>query len=133
ELVPRLAAGLPEVSADGKTVTIKIRTGMKFADGTAVDANALKMSLDRHRTMEGSQRKSEIGPMTDVLVKDPTTVDIHLSQPYAPLAAQMTDRVGMIMSPAQLAAKGADFGAAPVCVGPFKFSTRIAQDPTEVV
>src|SRR5437588_4208686 len=133
ELVPRLAAALPETSPDGLTVTIKIRTGLKFADGTVMDAAAVKTSLDRHRTMEGSQRKSEVGPVTDVTVKDPATVEIHLSQPYAPLAAQMTDRVGMVMSPAQIAAKGADFGTAPVCVGPFKFSTRIAQDRTEVV
>lgn len=133
ELVPRLAAALPDVSKDGLTVTIKIRTGLKFADGTVMDAAAVKLSLDRHRTLEGSQRKSEVGPVTDVIVKDPATVEIRLSQPYAPLAAQMTDRVGMIMSPTQLAAKGIDFGTAPVCVGPFKFATRIAQDRTEVV
>jgi peptide/nickel transport system substrate-binding protein len=133
ELVPRLAAGLPEVSPDGLTVTIKIRTGLKFADGTVMDANAVKLSLDRHRNLEGSQRKSEVGPVTDVVVKDPATVELRLSQAYTPLAAQMTDRVGMIMSPAQLAAKGNDFGTAPVCVGAFKFSTRVAQDRTEVV
>jgi peptide/nickel transport system substrate-binding protein len=133
ELVPRLATALPEVSADGLTVTIKIRTGLKFADGTIMDAAAVKTSMDRHRTLEGSQRKSEVGPVTEVTVKDPATVEIHLSQPYAPLAAQLTDRVGMVMSPAQLAAKGNDFGTAPVCVGPFKFLTRVAQDRTEVV
>ncbi len=133
ELVPRLAAALPETSPDGLTVTIKIRTGLKFADGGIMDAAAVKLSMDRHRTLEGSQRKSEVGPVTEVTVKDPATVQIHLSQPYTPLAAQLTDRVGMVMSPAQLAAKGNDFGTAPVCIGPFKFATRIAQDRTEVV
>lgn len=133
ELVPRLAAAVPEVSADGLTVTIKIRTGVKFADGTTMDAAAVKISLDRHRTLEGSNRKSEIGPVKDIVVKDPATVEIQLSQPYTPLASQMTDRVGMIMSPTALAAKGNDFGTAPVCAGPFKFLTRVAQDRTEVV
>jgi peptide/nickel transport system substrate-binding protein len=133
ELVPRLAAALPETSSDGLTVTIKIRSGVKFADGTMMDAAAVKTSLDRHRTMEGSNRKSEVGPVTEVTVKDPTTVEIHLSSPYTPLASQLTDRVGMVMSPTALTAKGADFGTAPVCAGPFKFLTRVAQDRTEVV
>src|SRR5262245_16266220 len=49
-LVPQLAASLPEFSSDGLTITIKIRSGVKFADGTALDAEAVKKSLDRHRT-----------------------------------------------------------------------------------
>src|SRR5690348_6586236 len=96
---PQLAAAMPDVSADGKTVTIKIRTGLKFADGTVMDANSVKMSLDRHLTLPGSGRKSEIGPVTSVTVTDPATVVLHLSQPYTPLIAQFTDRTGMVMSP----------------------------------
>ncbi|TCO54848.1 ABC transporter substrate-binding protein [Actinocrispum wychmicini] len=131
-LVPQLAAALPDVSPDGKTVTIKLRTGLKFADGTVMDAAAVKTSLDRHRTLTGSQRKSELGPLTDVTVVDPATVALHLSQPFSPLVSQLADRAGMIMSPAALA-KTPDFGTAPVCIGPFKFATRVAQDRTEVV
>ena len=133
EIVPQLAAAAPEVSQDGKTVKIKIRTGLKFADGTVMDANAVKTSLDRHRTLEGSQRKSELTPVTDVTVTDPATVEIHLSQPFAPLPAVLADRAGMIMSPAALTAKGTDFGTSPVCIGAFKFANRVAQDRIEVV
>jgi peptide/nickel transport system substrate-binding protein len=133
EIVPQLAAAPPEVSSDGLTVTVKIRTGLKFADGTTMDAQAVKSSLDRHRTLDGSQRKSELAPVKDVTVKDPAAVEIHLSQPFAPLAAVLADRAGMVMSPAAVAAKGADFGTSPVCVGPFKFSMRVAQDRIEVV
>ena len=59
-VVPQLAAALPEFSADGLTVTIKVRPGVKFADGTTLDAAAVKTSLDRHMTMNGSARKSEL-------------------------------------------------------------------------
>src|ERR1041384_473790 len=39
----------------------------------------------------------------------------------------------MIMSPTAIKAEGANFATNPVCVGPFKFSTRVAQDRIEVV
>jgi peptide/nickel transport system substrate-binding protein len=133
EVVPQLAAAMPNVSADGRTVTIKLRTGLRFSDGTTLDAAAVKTSLDRHRTLDGSQRKSELANVKDVTVTDPATVTLGLTQPFAPLAAVLADRAGMIMSPAVLTAKGADFGTAPSCVGPFKFATRVAQDRIEVV
>jgi peptide/nickel transport system substrate-binding protein len=59
---------------------------------------------------------------------DPATVRIRLSQPFAPLAAVLADRSGMVMSPKQLDELGADFGKEPVCVGPFRFVERVAQD-----
>jgi peptide/nickel transport system substrate-binding protein len=132
EIVPLLAAALPEISADGKTVKIKIRTGLRFADGTTMDAEAVKTSLDRHRTTPASNRRSELDPVTDVTVVDPATVELRLSAPYAPLTAQLVDRAGMVMSPAALA-KGGDFATAPVCIGPFKYVTRVAQDRIELV
>ncbi|HEV2783092.1 MAG TPA: ABC transporter substrate-binding protein [Actinophytocola sp.] len=132
EIVPKLAASLPEVSQDGKTVTIKIRTGLKFADGTTMDAAAVKTSLDRHRTLTGSARKSELGPITEITVADPATVTIKLAEPYAPLTGSLTASGGIVMSPTALAS-GKDFATAPVCIGPFKFATRVAQDRIEVV
>src|ERR1043165_1757646 len=53
EIVPQLPASLPTFSADKKTVTIKLRTGIKFNDGTAFNAAAVKESLDRHKTLKG--------------------------------------------------------------------------------
>jgi peptide/nickel transport system substrate-binding protein len=132
-IVPQLAAALPKVSADGKTVTITLRQGVKFADGTAMDAAAVKTSLDRDRTLETSARKSELSSVKDVTVSDPSTVVLTLNEPFAPLAAQLADRAGMVMSPTALKAEGADFGAKPVCVGPYKFADRVAQDHIDVV
>ena len=58
-IVPQLATG-HEISADGKTVTIKLRSGVKFHDGEVFDAAAAKYSLDRHLNMKGSFRKPEL-------------------------------------------------------------------------
>ena len=98
-IVPQLASALPEISADGQTVTIKLRDGVKFADGTTMDAAAVKTSLDRHRTLKESGRATELAPVSSVEVVDPSTVEIKLKTPFAPLTAQLADRAGMIMSP----------------------------------
>jgi peptide/nickel transport system substrate-binding protein len=133
-VVPQLAAQLPQFSADGLTATIKVRPGVKFADGTPLDAAAVKTSLDRHMTLTGSARKTELSSVAAVAVTDPSTVTITLKQPFTPLTAILADRAGMIMSPTALKSEGdANFGTHPVCVGPFKFATRVAQDRIEVV
>jgi len=133
KIVPQLAAALPEVSPDGMAVTIKIRTGVKFADGTPLDAAAVKASLDRHMTLTGSARRTELAAVASVAVADPTSVKLTLKSPSAPLTAVLADRAGMIMSPTAVQAAGDKFGTNPVCVGPFKFAMRVAQDRIEVV
>jgi peptide/nickel transport system substrate-binding protein len=128
QIVPQLAAGQPKVSADKQTVTIKIRKGIKFNDGTPLTAQAVKISLDRHRTLTGSRRASELSPVTSVDAVGSDTVRIHLNEPFAPLAAQLADRAGMVMSPAQLDKLGTRFATNPVCVGPFEFQDRVPLD-----
>lgn len=125
-LVPQLASALPKTSADGRTVTISLRQGVKFNDGTPLDAAAVKTTLDRDLTAEGSARVADLGPVTAVTVVDPSTVRLTLSAPYSPLTGALADRAGMIMSPTALKKLGADFGTAPQCVGPFTFVSRQA-------
>jgi peptide/nickel transport system substrate-binding protein len=132
-IVPQLAASLPKTSADGKTVTIALRDGIKFADGTPLNSAAVKTTLERDLTNPQSARVSELGPIASVDATAPTTVTIHLKTPFAPLTAALADRSGMIMSPTQLKAKGDDFGNAPVCVGPFKFAKRVPQNSIDLV
>lgn len=128
EIVPQLAAELPQISSDGLTVTIPLREGIKFNDGTDFNAEAVKMSLERHLSIEGSARASEIASIDQVEAVDPLTVEITLKEPFTPLTAALADRAGMVMSPAQLEKLGSDFGDEPICVGPFNFVERVAQD-----
>jgi peptide/nickel transport system substrate-binding protein len=128
EIVPQLAAELPRVSADGLTVTIPLRDGITFNDGTEFNAQAVKMSLERHLSIEASARASEIASIDKVEAPDPLTVELTLKEPFTPLTAALADRSGMVMSPAQLKKLGPDFGDDPVCVGPFDFVERVAQD-----
>jgi len=126
-IVPQLATGY-ETSADGKTVTIKLRSGVKFHDGAAMDAASVKYSLERHINLAGSFRKPELAVVDKVEAPDPTTVTIQLKQPFSPLVAQLADRAGMVVSPKAAEEAGDKFGLKPVCAGPFKFVERIQQD-----
>ena len=126
-IVPQLATAY-EWAPDNKALTIKLRSGVTFHDGEKMDAAAVKYSLERHKTMAGSNRRGELAPVASVDVVDPLTVRLNLSAPFAPLLAQLADRAGMIVSPKAAQAEGDKFGAKPVCAGPFKFVERVAQD-----
>src|SRR5471032_1327839 len=86
KIVPQLALS-HETSADGKTVTIKLRPGVKFHDGEALDAAAAKYSLDRHLNMKGSFRKSELSTVDSVEVAGPLTIKLNLKASFSPLLA----------------------------------------------
>ena len=126
-IVPQLALS-HETSADGKEMTIKLRPGVKFQDGEALDAEAAKFSLERHLTMQGSFRKPELATVDHVDVVDPLTIKLVLKTPFSPLIAQLTDRAGMMVSPKAAKEAGDKFGLHPVCAGPYKFVERVQQD-----
>jgi peptide/nickel transport system substrate-binding protein len=126
-IVPQLALGA-ETSADGKTVTMRLRPGVKFHNGESFDAAAAKYSLDRHLTMKGSFRRSEISVIDSVEVVDPATIKLNLKAPFSPLLAQLTDRAGMMVAPKAAEAAGDKFALQPVCAGPYKFVERVPQD-----
>lgn len=124
ELVPRLATSWT-VSDEGKTVTFKLRQGVKFHDGTPFDAAAVKANIERAKTLKTSRRKSEVKSVASVEVIDPTTVAFKLTAPDAPLLAQLSDRAGMMLSPATF---DKPVGPHPVCSGPYKFVERVQND-----
>src|SRR6201994_375791 len=72
-IVPQLALS-HETSADGKEVTIKLRSGVKFQDGEPFDAEAAKYSLERHLNFPSSLRKAELAALDHVELVDPLTI-----------------------------------------------------------
>jgi len=124
QFVPRLATSW-KFSDDGKALTMKIREGAKFHDGTAVDAAAVKANIERAQTLQTSRRKSELASVESVEAPDATTVVFKLKTPDAPLLAQLSDRAGMILSPKSF---DKPVGPSPVCSGPYKFVERVQND-----
>lgn len=126
EIVPQLATGYRWDSPTQLTVTL--RDGVRFHDGEKMDAEAVRYSLNRHLTLQGSFRRSEISSIQSIEVVDPLTVRLLLKAPFVPLVAQLSDRAGMIVSPKAAEAAGREFGNNPVCAGPYRFVERVAQD-----
>jgi peptide/nickel transport system substrate-binding protein len=125
--VPQLATSW-EWSPDGLALTLHLREGVQFQDGTAFDAQAVKVNIERDQTMATSLRKAELRPVSSTEVVDPLTVRLHLSVPDAPLLAFLADRSGMMLSPKAIAQLGDAMDTHPVCAGPFSFTERVAQD-----
>lgn len=126
-IVPQLATSY-QWAADNKSLTLKLRDGVTFHDGEKFDAAAVKFNIERHKTIQGSNRRGELKPVTTVEVLDAHTVRLNLSAPFAPLLSVLADRAGMMVSPKAAKAADSKFGTNPVCSGPFKFVERVAQD-----
>ncbi len=127
DFVPQLATGW-SWSPDSRALTLTLRQGVQFQDGTPFDAEAVKANLERYRSAPYSLRKSELKPVTAIEVVDPHTIRLLLSQPYAPLIAVLSDRAGMMGAPKAIEQLGKNFFTHPVCAGPFSFVERVPLD-----
>ncbi|MBD0415569.1 ABC transporter substrate-binding protein [Oryzicola mucosus] len=114
-------------SDDGKELTLDLIEGAKFQDGTPFDAEAVKINIERNKE-KGSQRADDISTVASVEAVSPTKVLIKVSEPSAQLLSKLADRVGIVFSPTVIKELGDNLGRAPVCVGPYKFVERVAQD-----
>jgi peptide/nickel transport system permease protein/peptide/nickel transport system substrate-binding protein len=116
------APGLAEWSfADPTTLVLDIRKDVTFHDGTSLDAEAVKFNLDRNRGDARSNIKSDLANIDTVEVTGPLQVTIKLKSADTALPAILSDRAGMMVSPANIKALGDDTNRKPVGAGPWKF------------
>jgi peptide/nickel transport system substrate-binding protein len=127
KFVPQLATEW-NWSDDGKQLTMKLREGVKFHDGTDFNADAVVATIERNLTLPESRRKSELASIEKVEAAGPLEVRFNLKSADVTLLAQLSDRAGMIVSPTAAKELGANFGSKPVCAGPFKFVERVQND-----
>lgn len=116
------------ISKNGLVYTLTLHKGIKFTDGTPLDASAVKFNLDRYR-QPASLRALEVQYIQDITVVNARTLKITLSTPFAPFLSILTDRSGMIVSPKAVQTEGeTGFRNDPVCSGPYKFVDRVKAD-----
>ena len=89
ELKPSLAEALPEISDDGRTVTIPLRKDVLFHDGTRFDAEAMAFSL--RRFLEIGTLNYVVGDrITAVETPDTYQLRLRLSRPSSSLENLLT-------------------------------------------
>jgi ABC-type transport system substrate-binding protein len=113
------------VSDDGLEWTFRLRPGVRFHDGTPVDAEAVAFSLERQREGHPYYRpeftywKRSFSAIRSIERVAPDTVRIHLDRPLSPFLAYLTGAQASIVSPTAVKLWGADFGKHPVGTGPY--------------
>jgi peptide/nickel transport system substrate-binding protein len=114
---PWLATGFKE-NAKAKTITLTLRRGVKFHDGTDFNGAAVKWNLDQHVVAKTAGTEK----FQSVDVVDDYTVRISLSQWDSTVVSNMTQGLGMMISPIAYQKNGEEWCVNhPVGTGPFKF------------
>lgn len=136
EIIPDLATDW-RVSPDGKIWTFTLRDGVKFQDGTELNADAVVFNIrrwwdqnnpyhiggnfDYFQTMFGGFRGDKGCIIKEVQALDKLHLQIVLKAPQAPFLANMAMAAFGIASPEAIKKYGKEFGQHPVGTGPFIF------------
>ena len=121
EIVPRLAEKW-EVSTDATEFTLKLRKGIKFHDGTPLNAEAVKVNFDRLLDPKVAIRfRFLVAPISTVTVVDEYTIKLKTKAPFAALVSNLTHQATGIQSPDALKASWEKPLTKPVGTGPFMF------------
>jgi len=117
---PGLAQGL--TTADNITWTLKLREGVKFIDGHAYDADAVKYNWDRMADPANSCTSQSWVATWDssLTVTDPLTLTIKLPSADSSFGLKVAELIPYVTSPTALAAAAAKADIKPIGAGPFE-------------
>lgn len=111
-----------QVAPDGRSVDVNLRGGVKFHDGSPLDAAAVVFTFERFKQKgDKSPIAGNVKEMNSVTALDSSTVRFTLDKPNAAFLATLAMPYAAILSPSAVAAAGEAIGRQPVGTGPFKF------------
>lgn len=128
---PKMAESLTS-SADQATWTLKLRPGVKFTDGTPVDAAAVVYNMERG-AKGAAPTQALIGLITEYQTPDDLTVVFRLSRPWATFPYLLATPAGMLISPTAAKADEASIVKSPVGAGAFKLKSFVPGEKIELV
>ncbi|MFD6610081.1 ABC transporter substrate-binding protein [Micromonospora chalcea] len=124
ELVPALARELPTVSADGKTVTAKLREGVLFHDGSPLTAQDVAFTYQAVLDPGvDSTLRSDLDMLVSVTAPDPATVVFTLKYAYAPFLQRLALGIVPAKAFAGQDVNKAGFNRKPVGTGPYRVTS----------
>ncbi len=128
-LKPRVATSLAESwdVSDPKAVTLNLRKGVVFHDGTPFDAAAVKFNIER--LLDPATKATPRAAFTavdTVEVVDEHLVRFHLKRPWGSVLGTLADRGGAMNSPTAVKALGPDYAFKPSSTGPFKIAEFVS-------
>ena len=127
-VVAGLAKGW-DISDDGLSYTFHLNEGVTFHDGTTMDAEDVKFSLDRARAEDSTNaQKALFADIASVDVVDAATVKITLSQPNGNLLFNLAWGDAVIVAPESID----DIKTTPIGTGAFAFSNWVQGDRIEL-
>ncbi len=134
KIIPWLAQD-STVTEDGLTRIVKIRDGIKFTDGTALDAEAVKVNFEHLLNPETASSTGylALGKISSMTAVDATTLEIKLSSPDNSLLESFSMPWVAIESPTALKRSKAENCESPVGTGPFKVESWKKQDAVNLV
>jgi len=130
---PWLASGWT-VSDDQKQITFKLRTGIKFTDGTPFDADAVKFQFDQIlNKANASPVLPLVGSLQTVEVVDPQTVRFTFAKPYAPFMSNIANANFGFNSPTAVKKFGDQYGRNVVGTGPYMLKSWLPGTEIQLV
>ena len=125
EVVPLLAKSW-SVSKDQLTWTFTLNSNIKFHDGTPLNAEAVKFSLERHKKGIAAVLLMAV---KDVEVVNESTVAFKLEKPFPGLLDNLAQYAVGIVSPVAVQKAGNDWGSKVIVgTGPLKFKNWVSGD-----
>lgn len=127
-VLPALASSW-DVSADGLTYTFHLQAGVKFHDGTDMNADDVVFSLNRARAEDSTNaQKALFKGIADVAAANATTVTVTLSEPNGNFPFNMAWGDAVIVGEESIA----DAATNPIGTGPFKFMNWVQGDRVDL-
>lgn len=127
-VVPGLAESW-EISEDGLVYTFTLHEGVTFHDGTTMDAEDVKFSLDRILAEDSANaQKALYSAISAVEVVDPLTVKVTLSEPNGNMLFNLAWGDAVIVAPESIE----NIKQMPVGTGAFKFVEWVQSDKIEL-
>ncbi len=141
EVVPDIATAWHS-SADNKTWTFRLARGLRFSDGTPLDAAAVRFNFDRWRDTRDANHGSysygyypsmfagfdSASVISAIEAPAPDTVVLHLKTPFGPLLRDLAMPPFAIGSPTAIAAGVGVFNQQPVASGPYAVAEWVHDD-----